>query len=336
MEILEIIVALFAVILMVIGGFMFITSFTSSTRELAEDKRKTVRWIGAILLIVAFLLFFSSMFYVIVDAGTVGVQKTFGIVDSQVMEPGLHLKNPFTEITEMSTRTMKYMDYDKTDVATITALSHDGLSTSMGIAVTYHIVPAKVTQVYKQVGMDYSGVIMVNPIHSVPRDMISSYDTKTLYSASQEGSTDRAKLEQELHDGIQKRIDEIGVPGSIVIEQASIRNIDFDAVYKTSIANKMKMDTEIQEKEKEVQKQQAEARRVAAEAEGTANKARIEAQGKADAARIEAQDVKDAADKIGMVSDQYIQWYFLQTMRDNPKAIYIPIGEDGLPIVKTV
>jgi regulator of protease activity HflC (stomatin/prohibitin superfamily) len=190
--------------------------------------------------------------------------------------------------------------------------------------------------VYKQVGTDYDTVVMVNPIHSVPRDMISKYDTKTLYSASQEGSTDRAKLERELQEGIQKRLDEIGVPGSIIIEQASIRIIDFDQVYKTSISNKMKMDTEIQEKNKEVQKQEAEARRVAAEAEGTANKARIEAQGKADAARIEAQGVKDAADKIGQVSDQYLSYYFMQTMRDNPKAIYIPVGENGLPLVKMV
>jgi len=236
----------------------------------------------------------------------------------------------------MSTRTMKYMDYGSSDVATIKALSNDGLETTMGIAVNYHINPSKVTEVYKQVGTNYDTVVMVNPIHSVPRDMISKYDTKTLYSASQEGSTDRAKLERELQEGIQTRLDEIGVPGSIIIEQASIRIIDFDQVYKTSISNKMKMDTEIQEKNKEVQKQEAEARRVAAEAEGTANKARIEAQGKADAARIEAQGVKDAADKIGMVSEQYLQYYFLQTMRDNPKAIYIPIDENGLPIVKMV
>jgi len=79
-----------------------------------------------------------------------------------------------------------------------------------------------------------------------------------------------------------------------------------------------------------------EARRVAAEAEGTANKARIESQGKADAARIESQGVKDAADKIGQVSTQYLQWYFYQTMKDNPRAIYIPTGDNNIPLFKNV
>jgi regulator of protease activity HflC (stomatin/prohibitin superfamily) len=319
---------------LIVGMAMLIGGSVSG--EISDKERPKIRKWGAILLVVAFLLFFSSSFYVVVDAGTVGVQKTFGIVDDKVMQPGLHLKNPFTEVIPMSTRTMKYMDYGTTDVATIKALSNDGLETTMGIAVNYHINGAKVTEVYKQVGTNYDTVVMVNPIHSVPRDMISKYDTKTLYSASQEGTTDRAKLERELHEGIQARLNELGVPDSIIIEQASIRIIDFDQVYKTSISNKMKMDTEIQEKEKEVQKQVMEAKRIAAEAEGNANKDRIAAQGKADAARIEAQGVKDAADKIGQVSPQYLSWYFMQTMKDNPKAIYIPVDVNGLPIIKTV
>jgi hypothetical protein len=122
----------------------------------------------------------------------------------------------------------------------------------MGIAVTYHVNPTQITKLYKNVGTDYSGVIMVNPIHSVPRDMISKYDTKTLYSASVAGSTDRAKLEQELYSGIQERIEGVGVPGSVVIEQVSIRNIDFPQAYKDTITSKMNMDTDIAKKKLEV------------------------------------------------------------------------------------
>lgn len=283
-----------------------------------------------------FAFFFVTNLLVTVDAGTVGVVKTFGIVESTTLEPGLHLKNPFTEVIPMSTRTAKYMDYGKSDVATITALSNDGLETTMGIAVNYHINPDKAPELYKRVGTDYEGVVMVNPIHSVPRDMISKYDTKTLYSASQEGSTDRAKLEQELYRSIEDRINELGVRNSITIEQVSIRNIDFVQTYKDSIASKMKMDTEIQQKKLEVEKQKMEAERVSAEAEGIANKARIEAQGKADAARIEAQGVSDASAKISSVSGNYLQWYYTQTMKDNPRAVYIPVGNNGLPLFKSV
>lgn len=336
MGLLELLLSAGGLFLGIVGLAMIIGSYTANERDFDKGSKANMKKVGAIVLIVAIVMVFSSSLYVVVDAGTVGVQKTFGIVDSQTMEPGLHLKNPFTEIIPMNTRTQIYMDYGTSDKATIIALSHDGLQTTMGIAVNYHLNPDKIPEIYKQVGSGYSSVVMVNPIHSVPRDLISTHDTKVLYSASVEGSQDRAKLEQELYKGIQARLDEIGVPGSIAIEQVSIREISFDAVYTASITNMMKMDTEIREKKLEVEKQKMEAERVTAEAEGTANKMRVEAQGQADAARIVAQGVLDASNKIGGVSDQYLQWYFIQTQKDNPKATYIPIGENGLPIVKTV
>lgn len=315
--------------------FILVIMARMSMEQKAKDEGRFLK-LGFILMVAGILFMFIPNMYVVVDAGTAGVPKTFGVVEDRIMEPGLHLKSPFTEVIPMSTRTQKYLDYGTADKATIVALSNDGLQTTMGIAINFHLNPSKITELYKVVGTDYQGTVMVNPIHSVPRDLISSHDTKTLYSASQEGTTDRAKLEAELFTGITDRLNAIGVRDSIIIEQVSIRDIDFPQVYKDSIASKMKMDTEIQQKALEVTKQEMEAKRVSAEAEGIASKARIEAQGKADALRIEAQGIKDAADKIGLVSPQYLNVLYLQTMKDNPKAIYIPIDENGLPIFKNV
>lgn len=274
--------------------------------------------------ILAWLTF--GWFFVGVPAGNVGIQDTFGSVSNDVLSPGLHVKSPFTSVVMLSTQTQKYNDYGSSDVATITALSNDGLSTTMGIAVNYHLNADKAVELYKSVGTGYSGIVMVNPIHSVPRDLISKYDTKTLYSASMEGSTDRAKLEQELYSGISERLNEIGVKDSITIEQVSIRNIDFPQVYKDAITAKMQMDTEIQQKALEVQKQEMEAKRqvVAAEGEASANIAR--AKGEAEANRIRTESL----------SQSLLEYTWIQSMKDNPKAVYIPIGENGLPLFKSV
>jgi len=43
----------------------------------------------------------------------------------------------------------------------------------------------------------------------------------------------------------------------------------------------------------------------------------------------------DASAKLSLVSDNYINLYYLQTMKDNPKAIYIPVGQNGLPLFKS-
>lgn len=273
---------------------------------------------GFVLLLVVLALVWVTMIAV-VPAGYVGVRDTFGTVDSVVLPSGIHLKLPITGVHMMSIRTQKYMDYDNSDKATITALSNDGLSTTMGIAVMYHLDSARAVEVYRSVGENYANVVMVNPIHSVPRDLISKYDTKTLYSASTQGSTDRAKIESELMTGITAKLNEIGVSDSIVIEQVSVRDIDFPAVYKDSIANKMKMDTEIQQKELEVKKQEMES-----------NRMRAEAQGIADANKIIANSL----------TESYLKWYTIEMMKQHTGAtFFIPTGPDGVAqpqLVKTV
>lgn len=271
---------------------------------------------GAALLLFGCALAFIWLFCVTsVPAGSVGVQDTYGTVSDDVLQSGIHLKSPFTNVVAMSTRTMKYMDYGSSDTATITALSNDGLTTTMGIAVNYHLSPDKAATVYKNVGVDYPSVVMVNPIHAIPRDLISKYDTKTLYSASSEGSVDRARLEQELYDGIQRDINRVGVPNSVVIEQVSIRNIKFPDIYTTAIENKMKMDTEIAQKELEVKKQEMEANRMRAEAQGIADSNAI---------------IKQS------LTPEYLEWYWINSMEKNPKAIYVPIGNNGIPLFKNV
>ena len=281
-----------------------------------------------IIAIIAIVVIFMTygFFFSAVPAGNAGIQDTFGSVSSDLLQPGLHIKSPFTSVIMVSTKTQKYNDYGSSDVATITALSNDGLSTTMGIAVNYHLNPDKVVELYKNVGTDYSNVVMVNPIHSVPRDLISKYDTKTLYSASMEGSTDRAELEQELFTGISERLNQIGVKDSIIIEQVSIRNIDFPQVYKDAITAKMQMDTEIQQKTLEVQKQEMEAKRVVVQAQGEAEANIAKAKGEAEANRIRTESLSPAL----------LQYTWIQSMKDNPKAIYIPIGSDGVPLFKNV
>ncbi len=294
-----------------------------------EDRLIIIGGIKTILTVIicAGIVILAWVFLIaVVPAGTVGVQDTFGSVSGDILQPGFHIKGPVTNIVPFSTRTVKYIDYGSGDKATITALSNDGLTTTMDIAINFHINPDKVTELYKNVGPDFMNVVMVNPIHAVPRDLISKYDTKTLYSASKEGSTDRAKLEQELYDGITERLNQIGVPNSIIIEQVSIRNIDFPQAYKDTITAKMNMDTEIATKKSELEKQRIEAERVVvvAEADASANIAR--AKGEAEANRI----------RTDSLSDILLQYTWIQSMQTNPKAIYIPVGDNGIPIFKNV
>jgi prohibitin 1 len=264
---------------------------------------------GIIILLILAAIFVWVTMVAVVPAGYVGVKDTFGVVDKDVFQSGIHLKSPFTGVIPMSIQTQKYMDYGAADVAKIDGLSNEGLPVSMGIAVNYHLDPTKASDVYKSVGEKYENVILVNPIHAVPRDIIAQYDVKTLYSASAPGSPDRVRVEGQLFDGIGASVNRVGVKDAVVIEQVYIRNIDLPQTLKDAISNKLKMEQEIAQKNFEVQKQEKESDRM-----------RAEAQGIADANKIIANSL----------TPSYLEWYTIEMMKMHSGATYfIPIDSNG-------
>jgi prohibitin 1 len=265
-------------------------------------------------LVVLFILACISGIFVSVPAGNVGVADTFGQVDPVPWQPGLHIKAPWTSIVMFSTQTQKYYDSGSpgdSDVAQIQALSNEGLSITMEIAVNYHLVPEDAPSLYKTVGTSYQTVVMKPPIHSVPRDIISKYDAMTLYSASSSNNTEgRVQIEQQLYDGISKGIlKEDGSSRGIVIESVFLRNVILPKSITDAIEAKQSMQQQIQEKSFEVEKQRMEADRM-----------REEAKGISDANKIIANSL----------TSSYLEWYTIEMMKNHQGATYfIPVGTDG-------
>lgn len=81
--------------------------------------------IGVFIAVILVISVVMGLFTTI-PAGNVGIADTFGVVDDNVFQPGLHLKLPWTTVTMMSGQTQKYLDYGNSDTATITALSNEG------------------------------------------------------------------------------------------------------------------------------------------------------------------------------------------------------------------
>jgi prohibitin 1 len=282
----------------------------STRNEMSNESHKFGIGVGGVLmvLLVIAIIVWTTM-VTVVPAGYVGVKNTFGNVDKTLLPSGIHLKLPYTMVIPMSIQTQKYMDYGTSDVATIQGLSNEGLPVSMGIAVNYHLDPSKAADVYVSVGEKYENIILVNPIHSVPRDVIAQYDVKTLYSASAPGSADRVKVESQLFDGIRSGVNKVGVSDAVVIEQVYIRNIDLPQQLKDAISNKLTAEQKIQEKEFKVREQEKESDRMRAEAHGIA-----------DANAIVA----------GSLTPAYLEWYTIEMMSKHQGATYfIPIDSNG-------
>jgi prohibitin 1 len=249
-----------------------------------------------------------------VPAGYVGVVNTFGTVEPMPQPSGLHFKYPWSGVTLFSTQTQKYYDTgtpgDK-DVAQIQALSSEGMTVTMEIAVNYHLEGDKTPDLFKEVGEDYQTVIMKPSVHSVPRDIIAKYDAMTLYQATSNSTEGRTGVEQQLFDGISKQmLKPDGTSRGIIIEKVYLRNIMLPPSITSAIEAKQSMQQQIQEKTFEVEKQKAESDRM-----------RAEAQGIADANKIIANSL----------SPSYLQWYAIEMMKNHQGATYfIPIGSDGI------
>lgn len=276
--------------------------------------------IGGVIALCVILLIGWSMCTTIVPAGSVGVQDRFGEVQTNILNPGLHVKDPFTDIIPMSTRTSVY-NAEGNQISTFSVLSHDGVPVSIGIAVNYHIDPAYTADLYKTVGANYENIIMLNPIHTVPRDVIAQYDTQALFTASQsENDPTRIKITEDIFKGISKEVKDpvTGNSRGIVIEQIYLRNIVLPDAYTNSATQKKVMEQQIQTAEFEVQKVQMEAQSQVAKAQGEAN----------------ANEILTKS-----LSNELLRYTWIQSMKDNPKVIYVPIGTDGQPnfnLMKTV
>jgi regulator of protease activity HflC (stomatin/prohibitin superfamily) len=285
--------------------------FTPETDE--KDKKNIIKW-GILPIIVGILLISATSLITIIPAGSVGVKDTFGVVDKDVFQSGLFLKNPFTNVIMISYQTQKYYDVGspgEADVATIEGLSNEGLLVKMGIAVNYHIEPDKAPYLYRTVGTGYSTILIKPPTHSVPRDIISKYDVKTLYSAGRDvNNPDRARIEQELLEGISKGVlDENGQNRGIVIERVYLRDVKPPQPLLDSITAKLQMEQQIAQKNFEVQVAQKEAERKVAEAQGISNANKIIA---------------------NSLTQSYLEWYTIEMMKEHTGATYfIPIGSDG-------
>ena len=70
--------------------------------------------VAVILVAMGVLTVGGMMCVTSIDAGTVGVKDTFGNVDEIVFQPGLVVKNPFTNVVQMNTKTQEFTEVDPT------------------------------------------------------------------------------------------------------------------------------------------------------------------------------------------------------------------------------
>jgi regulator of protease activity HflC (stomatin/prohibitin superfamily) len=223
--------------------------------------------VGAILLIIGIL----SNLVVQIDAGNLGVKKLFGKIDNEVIESGLHIMNPMTEVIELNTKTQNYTmsgvhdEGDKVGDDAIRVLSADGLEVVIDVTVLYRINPQGAPKLLREVGTDYKNVIVRPIVRTRLRDNAVYYDAVSLYSSKRE------EFQQRIFTTISK---DFAVRG-LELESVLIRNILLPTSVKATIESKINAEQDAQKMQFVLQKEKQEAERKRVEAQGISDYQKI-------------------------------------------------------------
>ena len=231
----------------------------------------------------------------IVPAGHVGVVDFLGRVSPKELQGGLNFVNPLARVIKMSIRTQE-------DKETMSVPSKEGLTVALEVSVLYKLDPSKAVTIYRTVGRDYQGIILIPQYRAVARDITVSSEAKALYTS------EREVLAQKFHDFLDILVKERG----LTIEKVLLRSITLPPTVSTAIEQKLKTEQEAEQMEFVLLKETQEAERK----------------------RVEASGIKDAQSIINQsLTTQYLHYLWINTLNKNPNVIYVAT-EANLPLFR--
>jgi len=262
----------------------------------------------------------------IVKAENVGVQTTFGSLNPEKIDAGMHLVNPFSQVHEMSIQTnnywMSHIDHEgekKGDDA-VMVRSSNGLQMPIDVSAPYRLEPSAAPWVYKNLGVDWVSKILRPSLSTATRRAASHYTAEELYGSKRDEFAVQVKtlLSEELNKLMSDNYKGQNPPETVVIiNQVLIGYVGIPDSVKTAIESKLRADQEQQAMDFTIMREKKEAERKKVEAEGIQAFQNIVSKG---------------------IDDRLLRWKGIEaTLKlaesHNAKVIVIGGGSDGLPIL---
>ena len=215
---------------------------------------KPIKKIVITVVIAIIVIFVGFNSFTVVKAGHTGVMVNFGKVADTVLEEGLHFKIPFvSEIVQVDNRVMK------TEVES-NAASKDLQNISSKVSVNYRVNKSSSADIYKNVGSDFTNIIVNPAIQECLKSVAAKYTAEQLI-------TSRTVVSAEMEEEISQKIN----PYGISIEVFNIVNFDFSEEFSKAIEAK-------QTAQQEALKAEQDLARIKVEAQQTVEKAKAEAE----------------------------------------------------------
>lgn len=279
-----------------------------------------------------FLAFVSLIWLLIgsiasVPTGHTGILTTFGKVENNTLEAGLHFKLPFQQVVSIDNRTQKA-------VVELSAFSSDIQEVAVSYSINYQIDKANAQNIYRTIGANYYDVVMAPRIQVAVKSVIAKYTAESLVEK-------RDTLSVEITEILREELN----PYNIEIVNTAIENLDFSdaftaAVEAKQVAQQNKLKAEIEQNQKNME-QQAAAERQKVAAEADAEVAKIAAEAEREVLQIQADAAEYAGKKDAAVNealanslnDVLIQYYTIKQWDGRLPGYYVTGAGSVLPIL---
>ena len=230
---------------------------------------------GAVLCVV--LLLVSIL--VTVPTGHTGVLTTFGNVEEQTLDSGMHSKKPWQKVVCMDNRVQK-------ETVELSCFSKDIQEVEIKYTINYQIDKENAQNIYRTIGVDYYDLVVKPSIAEAVKVVTARYTAENLVST-------RADLAEE----IEQLLEESLYNYNVKVVSTAIEDMDFTDEFtsaveakQVAVQNKLKAQTEQEQKTMEAEQQ--------------AERSKIEANAQAEVSKIQANADKDVA-QIGADSAEY-------------------------------
>ncbi|OUM60673.1 hypothetical protein PIROE2DRAFT_46022 [Piromyces sp. E2] len=220
----------------------------------SKFNKKSIKTSIIIFISIVAILIVGFSSYTVVDAGHTGVKVTLGKVSDNVLTEGFHFKTPFlTSIVEIDNRVTK------TEVES-NAASKDLQSISTKVAVNFRVNSAHSAKIYKNVGNDFTNVIVNPAIQECVKSVAAKYNAEQLI-------TNRTVVSEGMEKEISQKIN----PYGLNIEVLNIVNFDFSEEFSKAIEAK-------QTAQQQALKAEQDLARIKVEAQQMVEKAKAESE----------------------------------------------------------
>ena len=220
--------------------------------------KKNVTKIVVLAVCAALVFGVCATCFTVVKAGHTGVVLTFGAVEDNVFDEGLHFKMPLVQtVVQMNNRTQKV----ETEGS---ASSKDLQVISYVVAVNYHVKSESSASLYQNVGKDYSTVIIVPAIQESIKAVTAQFTAEELI-------TKRQTVGEQIKIALSEKINSYGIE----VEIFNIVNFDFSEEFNAAVEAKQTAQQQALKAQQDLARIDVEAQQKITQAEAEAESIRL-------------------------------------------------------------